>query len=185
MRKTHSDPVVWFPTQLPPGFVASFRRWNIVITSILLFMVLGLALAGIVAGLEGRTTTAKKAPVSTSRIPLLLVSRIQARSWGCSEWRDHPSPKGYRPEGPSICSQAASHLLTLFFANQGNRIGGTLAVIQIRPCLDDVILRREGHHQLDHVQVIGCVHAIYTLDSEIVFPRGRRESAGFQNRLVP
>jgi hypothetical protein len=62
MRKTHSDPVVWFPTQLPPGFVASFRRWNIVITSILLFMVLGLALAGIVAGLEGRTTTAKKAP---------------------------------------------------------------------------------------------------------------------------
>ncbi|HEY1482949.1 MAG TPA: hypothetical protein VGF19_09510 [Candidatus Acidoferrum sp.] len=63
MRKTNSDPAVWFPTQLPPGFVASFRRWNIVITCILLFMVLGLTVAGIVTGLEARTTTAQKAPV--------------------------------------------------------------------------------------------------------------------------
>jgi hypothetical protein len=74
MRKTNSDPVVWFPTQLPPGFVASFRRWNIVITCILLFMVLGLTVAGIVTGLEGRTTTAKKAPVKhqSSSAPLGL-----------------------------------------------------------------------------------------------------------------
>jgi hypothetical protein len=85
MRKTNSDPVVWFPTQLPPRFVASFRRWNIVITCILLFMVLGLTVAGIVTGLENRTTTAKKTPVKheSSSAPLGLAhSRTELGMFG-------------------------------------------------------------------------------------------------------
>jgi hypothetical protein len=61
MQRRDSGPILWYATQLRPGIVASFRRWNIVIISVLLFLCMGLTVAAIVTGIE-RAATASKHP---------------------------------------------------------------------------------------------------------------------------
>jgi hypothetical protein len=61
MRRSDSGPIIWYPAQLRPGIVTSFRRWNIVIISILLFLVIGLTIAAIISGIE-RAASASKHP---------------------------------------------------------------------------------------------------------------------------
>ena len=69
MRRTNDGPVLWSPTQLRPGIVASFRRWNTVIISVLVFFVLGVFVAAIGPGLEGRATAASKVPLKIDKDP--------------------------------------------------------------------------------------------------------------------
>lgn len=59
MQRRDSGPITWYCTQLRPGIVASFRRWNIVIISVLLFLVAGLTVAAIVSGFERAATVTK------------------------------------------------------------------------------------------------------------------------------
>jgi hypothetical protein len=61
MQRRDSGPILWYATQLRPGIVASFRRWNIVIIAVLLFLCVGLTVAAIVSGIE-RAATANKHP---------------------------------------------------------------------------------------------------------------------------
>ena len=69
MRRTNVGPVVWSPTQLRPGIVASFRRWNTVIIAVLVFVVIGVFVAAIGPGLEGRATAANKVPLKIDKDP--------------------------------------------------------------------------------------------------------------------
>ena len=69
MRSRNSAPVDWYPTQTPPGFPASFRRWNTAIISILSFLVIGLLVATIVPGLESHAPAASKVPLKIDKDP--------------------------------------------------------------------------------------------------------------------
>ena len=57
-------------------------------------------------------------------------------------------------------------------------------MIEIGPRLGDVVLIGQGYEKFDHVQIVGCVHAINALDGEIVSARSRVERTGFHDRLV-
>lgn len=72
MRRANVDPVVWSPTQLRPGVVASFRRWNAVIIAVLVFLVLGVFVAAIGPRLEARATAASKVPLKIDKDPVLV-----------------------------------------------------------------------------------------------------------------
>jgi hypothetical protein len=60
MQHRNSDPQPWFIVPVKPGADAKFRRWNLVIISILAALVLGLFLAAISPQTPG--TAHHKAP---------------------------------------------------------------------------------------------------------------------------
>ena len=64
MRRNDFSPILWMPTQPRPGFAASFRRSNIVIISILAFLVLGFLIAGAVPNLKIHANSAAKSATS-------------------------------------------------------------------------------------------------------------------------
>jgi hypothetical protein len=60
MQHRNSDPQPWFIVPVKPGADSNFRRWNVVIISILAALVLGLFLAAISPQPQG--TAHHKAP---------------------------------------------------------------------------------------------------------------------------
>ncbi len=69
MRSRSSGPVDWYPTQVPPGFHASFRRWNTVIISILAFVVIGMFIATIVPRVESHVSATSEVPLKIDKDP--------------------------------------------------------------------------------------------------------------------
>jgi hypothetical protein len=61
MHHLDDQPVRWCPTQVPRGFTASFRRWNIVTIAILAFLVIGFLVASITP-VGGSQDSAAKSP---------------------------------------------------------------------------------------------------------------------------
>jgi hypothetical protein len=64
MHHLDDKPVLWCPTQAPRGFTASFRRYNVVIATILAFIVIACAIAALTPGISTQASAAK-APTSS------------------------------------------------------------------------------------------------------------------------
>jgi hypothetical protein len=69
MRSTNSNHEKWYLVPMEPGMNATFRRWNIVIITILAFLVFGIFVAGIVPRLEGGTSAARKVTLKIDKNP--------------------------------------------------------------------------------------------------------------------
>jgi hypothetical protein len=63
MRSTNPDPERWNLISPEPNTNSSFRRWDIVIISFLIFLVVGVFVAAVATGLELDMSAADKVPV--------------------------------------------------------------------------------------------------------------------------
>jgi hypothetical protein len=72
MRSDHTDLARWNLIPMAPGSSASFRRWNIVIISILASLVFGILIATILLALEAGTATPNRHSSKIDRIPALV-----------------------------------------------------------------------------------------------------------------
>lgn len=72
MRSDHTDLARWNLIPIAPGSSASFRRWNIVIISILASLVFGVLIATILLALEAGTSSPNRHSSKIDRIPALV-----------------------------------------------------------------------------------------------------------------
>lgn len=72
MRSDHADLARWNLIPMAPASSASFRRWNIVIISILASLVFGILIATIFLALEAGTSAPNRHSSKIDRIPALV-----------------------------------------------------------------------------------------------------------------
>jgi hypothetical protein len=72
LRSDHADLARWNLIPMAPGSSANFRRWNIVIISILASLVFGILIATILLALEASTPTPNRHSSKIDKIPALV-----------------------------------------------------------------------------------------------------------------
>jgi serine protease Do len=75
MRSSNSEPLLWHFVPVKPGMEASFRRWNIGLISMLIFIVLGVFTIAVVPGTANSPSSANKVPlkIDTNPVPVNLM----------------------------------------------------------------------------------------------------------------
>ena len=69
MRKSKCDSELWYLRPVKPGFEVSFRRWNLVLISLLAFLVVGAFVAGVGTQLGHAASSAAKVPLRIDKDP--------------------------------------------------------------------------------------------------------------------
>src|ERR1700739_728056 len=75
MRGNNSEPLLWHFVSVKPGMEASFRRWNIGLISMLIFIVLGVFTIAVVPGTANSPSPTNKVPlkIDTNPVPVNLM----------------------------------------------------------------------------------------------------------------